>query len=1154
MREKLLAAIRARNASAIEAGDSRPVLDPAALEEMQALLAFVGASATDSRNGPDLEVLHSVGWLCWLRVLALPVGEWDEDMRCAVMLFGPVFANDPQAVPETLREFYEKREVLSGDDEPFDDDRYVPEHLVYDPDYHDSFAEPESHDSDPFADPDADATAADLTDQGVALYSWHERTGDHEALQKALQLFRAALAAVPRDHPKRDLCRSNLVSALGTWYELSEDPEAIHEMIAVFRTASGDLPDDHPDRVDLLSDLSAALRMLFERTGDLEAMHEAVAVRRAVIGSATRGHLNRAEDLTDLGSLLRRLFEHVGNPETLREAVGAHRSAVAATPDGAAELAGRLSSLGGALQTLFECTGDVEALREAVAAGRRAVAALPHEHPDRAMCLANLGVSLRTMFEHIGDVGMLHEAAGVHRTCAAVTPEGHPYRGSRLSNLGNTLLALAEQTGDPAVLREAVEVARAALAATPDSHPDHAAYVSNLGNALHALAETTGDPGALVEAIGMARAAVAATPDGHAIKPRYLNSLGAGLTLLFRDTGELGALREAIAAGRAAVALSDDTWPELCDRLLLLGSALRNLFERSGDRETLTEARELFARAAALRTAAVSDRIAAGHLKAETDTLAGDDAAALSAMEEVVRMLPLMASRDLRRKDREHRLGEMAGIAGRASAAALSAGRPERALELLEQARGLLLAEDMESRTEQARLRAQAPDLADDFVRLCERFAQLEAAAHRDVASGIPREGDHEPASRRHEAATAWDALLDRIRARPGLADFLIPPPIDRLRRQAAAGPVVMVTTDPHRCDALILTDDPERPVRHVPLTGLTEDDVYLQGERFLAARRTAVTASDTFTRRRAQADLHDVLGWLWDTVAAPVLAELGHTATPAPGREWPRLWWCPVGVMAYLPLHAAGHHHDIVTDGASPRTVMDRVVSSYTTTVRALAYARRSPTPSDVRTAGHRPALIVAMPSTPGARPLPGADDEARRLSGLLRNATLLRGPHATHQAVLAALPAHSVVHFACHGTSDWNDPGASRLLLFDHTTRPLTVSAISRLRLTGADLAYLSACETSDTHPRFVDEGVHITAAFQLAGFRNTIGTLWSINDQVAARVAEEVYTQLTDEGSRTADTSRTALALHNATRHLRAALFDTPTLWACHVHTGA
>ena len=52
-----------------------------------------------------------------------------------------------------------------------------------------------------------------------------------------------------------------------------------------------------------------------------------------------------------------------------------------------------------------------------------------------------------------------------------------------------------------------------------------------------------------------------------------------------------------------------------------------------------------------------------------------------------------------------------------------------------------------------------------------------------------------------------------------------------------------------------------------------------------------------------------DVLDWLWDVIAGPVLTALGHTGPPGPGDPWPRVWWCPTGPLTVLPIHAAGRH-----------------------------------------------------------------------------------------------------------------------------------------------------------------------------------------------------------------------------------------------------
>jgi hypothetical protein len=98
-------------------------------------------------------------------------------------------------------------------------------------------------------------------------------------------------------------------------------------------------------------------------------------------------------------------------------------------------------------------------------------------------------------------------------------------------------------------------------------------------------------------------------------------------------------------------------------------------------------------------------------------------------------------------------------------------------------------------------------------------------------------------------------------------------------------------------------------------------------------------------------------------------------------------------------------------------------------------------------------------------------------------RTAARLGGEHGGRQR-----PSR---HFACHGLWDWANPAASRLLLTDHDSAPLTVTALMRLHLADADLAYLSACSTTLTSQALADEAVHLTAAVHLAGYRQVIGT---------------------------------------------------------------
>lgn len=120
-------------------------------------------------------------------------------------------------------------------------------------------------------------------------------------------------------------------------------------------------------------------------------------------------------------------------------------------------------------------------------------------------------------------------------------------------------------------------------------------------------------------------------------------------------------------------------------------------------------------------------------------------------------------------------------------------------------------------------------------------------------------------------------------------------------------------------------------------------------------------------------------------------------------------------------------------------------------------------------------------------------------------------------------------------------------------HDSSPLTVRQIVARQLADVRLAYLSACETTITSPSLADEAVHITAAFQLAGYQNVVGSLWPVHDQVAARLATEFYRQLTGGWTHPPETNRTAVALHEAVRAVRETYADYPIWWAPYVHLG-
>lgn len=294
-------------------------------------------------------------------------------------------------------------------------------------------------------------------------------------------------------------------------------------------------------------------------------------------------------------------------------------------------------------------------------------------------------------------------------------------------------------------------------------------------------------------------------------------------------------------------------------------------------------------------------------------------------------------------------------------------------MELLEQARGILVTDTVDAlSSDLGRLRRDFPGLAEEFANVRGSIDALNRADGLSDPLDLAR--------RRQAAYAAWDDLVARIRKVSSLADFLERPDIRALARQATAGPVIFPYASETGCGALVLTDNPDTPVMAVALD-VTKEEVFDQ-----ATRLPGESGEDP------HGALRPVLAWMWDAVAGPVLAALGHSAIPE-GRPWPRVWWCPIGIFAYLPLHAAGYHDH------SPRTVMDLVVSSYATTVRGMAYSRAlRPDATPAAT------VVITASDIPGMPLLPGANREAQILTKFIPAATVLR--HPTREAVMAALP----------------------------------------------------------------------------------------------------------------------------------------------------
>ena len=139
-------------------------------------------------------------------------------------------------------------------------------------------------------------------------------------------------------------------------------------------------------------------------------------------------------------------------------------------------------------------------------------------------------------------------------------------------------------------------------------------------------------------------------------------------------------------------------------------------------------------------------------------------------------------------------------------------------------------------------------------------------------------------------AAEDLEALLGEIRERPGYAGFLLPLPAAELRAAATAGPVVLVNVSDLGSHALIVTAD---RTDTVALPDIGPGVVAATEAHFAAVVAVALAeAPASAARDGAESVIEDVLGWLWDAVAEPVLDALGELAAAGTRGLGTRLWW----------------------------------------------------------------------------------------------------------------------------------------------------------------------------------------------------------------------------------------------------------------------
>jgi CHAT domain-containing protein/tetratricopeptide (TPR) repeat protein len=891
----------------------------------------------------------------------------------------------------------------------------------------------------------------------------------------------------------------------------------IDEAINLARKALEHRPPGHRKRPVSLTWLAAHLSARYSQLGETGNLEEAIVLDREALNLFPQGHPDRSTSLNNLSHCLCTRYDQLGVMQDLDEGIALDRETLSLLPQGHPNRSTSLNSLAVHLSTRYEQLGAMQDLDEAIALAREALNLRTQGHPARSMSLNNFAALLSSRYNQLGEMQDIDEAISLDREALSLLPQGHPNRSASLNNFAHHLSTRYNQLGAMQDIDEAIALDREALSLRPQWHPNRSVSLNNL--ALH-LSFRYGGLGAmedLYEAIALNREALNLLPQGHPIRSMSLSNLAAHLSFRYNRLGEMQDLDEAIALNREALNLRPHGHP---NRSSSLKSFTRHLRDRFRQSQQLQDVEELFSLCAQLvhvprfvssidLSAARTWAQVAEEFQHPTILLAYETSLRLliqhlAALPSLPRHLVILKN-------------VTSSLAVDAFSACLRKRTPVRAVELLEQGRGVFWSQLTRLHSPLGDVIVSSPEgktLGDEFSRL----------------AFLIRSAINSPGADQHERLCHLNLELQRvvtsIRQLHGFSRFLLPLPFADLQLAASEGPVIIVNASKYSCDALIVFLDRD-PV-HIPLQ-ITQEDV-----RDLSKELHTLTVRAT--RDDVTKELAFFLRKLWDQIVSPIVDCL-QTTHPSQSR----IWWCPTAEFSVLPLHAAGPYRK------GQQNLPHLYISSYTPTLTALIRARRCYS-SDSGTEQKR-FLAIGQAIAAGESELisVGAElDNIRQSVEGLATFTRIDGEESCSHRVIEELGENEWAHLACHGLSNPKQPFESAFALHDGH---FTIQRIIGCDLKNPEFVYLSACHTTVGDEESPDEVIHLASAMQFIGFRSVIGTMWAVDDGETNKITPTFYKHMVDEAGRL-DHTRAAFALNKTMRFVNIPL-DQRILY---IHLGA
>ncbi|KAI0252174.1 TPR-like protein [Lactifluus subvellereus] len=985
-----------------------------------------------------------------------------------------------------------------------------------------------------------------------ALFTRFHDFGAREDLDHIISYFRH-LSDLPLE--VADIKRLNVLSvladALCSRFEVGGRPEDIEDATSLLRHVITMAPPGTDHYHLIASKLANTWKRKYDQTGELEDLTKAISHYRTVLTSCSLDHPSRPFYLDKLAVVLMSRFEQSGDLSDVKDAATLFQESLNFRDKEHPERMWVLMNLASVYHTRLRQTGDSEDLEKAINQYREVLLLCPPGHEDKDILLMNLGNSLISRFENFGRMDCLEEATSHYRAALCLCPRGHPHRQDALTGLSHAMYLRCRRTRRMEDLEEPIKLQRESLALTPSRHRKRPDMLFNLSLSLKAQYNWTRDMGHIEEGIEHLYEASKSVKSGHPLSRPIFHLLARNLLCRFRHSGADKDMADAIKHYRTSISLIPEGHPEFSTSLSDFASDLRFIFSRTGDAEHLEESIALSRSAVEYPFSSARHRLEAAqnwtvtaHSTGHSSTLTAYRKA-LSLLQRAIDLGPTVQTRHeyISGRDIEH----LRSLSMDAASYAIESRTYEEAIEMLEQGRALLWSGMRSLRTPLEHLHEVENSLADEFAEISQAleaiitttgvrdFVQTPAGTDDDgVATGRKDTFARDLAEKRRLSRELEKVVL-RIQALPGFENFWRPIPFRHLQTAAMSGPVVIINLSIYHSDILIVRSN--HPVVHIPTPTNFFDRVTNLAHQLSETRKSYRLESKKYDRV-----LRQTLEELSELVGQPVFERLMELGIP----EQSRIWLCPTSVLASLPIHAAG---PISSHTNVKQFLCDIYVCSYTPSLSALIASR--PGNLSGSASGQPSLLIVGQPD----ESLPGVGSETRSIECLVGSGSVTRiaGEVATPENVIAHLPMHPWVHFACHGMLQPGRPFESSFLLQDKTH--LTLLRIAKSHLPTAELAFLAACHTAElTDDGTPDEVLHLTAAMQFSGFRSVIGTMWAMVDEDGQDLSEYFYGKMFAAGAQDASYEKSARALRHAIQKLRAKKGVSLERWVNFVHYGA